>query len=148
MDYQDIVVPYDFSDPVRPALATAVDFAKRFGARLHLVHVVQWPAYSYAAFPGTGAPPAPVGLADGAGRLLEDVAGEIPDGVEVRTHVHEGSNVALVLAETARKLEADLIVMGTHGRTGFAHVFLGSVAERLLRSAPCPVLVVPAAREE
>ena len=71
---------------------------------------------------------------------------ENPPG-KVEAHVLEGSGIADMIIGAAEEHDADLIVMGTHGRTGLAHVFLGSVAERTLRRAPCPVLTVQAPDE-
>ena len=148
-DYRTFLIPYDFSDPVRAALFAGVDLARRLGADVHLVHVIQPPAYTYAGLPGTASAAAtPLGLNDEAARSLDDVAASLDVGSgSVTTHVLEGMNVAAIVCEAAEKLAADLIVMGTHGRTGLAHAFLGSVAERTVRQAPCPVLTVRAPEE-
>jgi nucleotide-binding universal stress UspA family protein len=147
-DYQTFVVPYDFSEHARAALATASDLARRLDARLHLVHVVQPPAYAYGyGFAGAAAAP-PIDLHEihqGALESLRQVIAELGDVSErAEPHVVEGSGIAEMLRQVSEKLGADLIVMGTHGRTGLAHVFLGSVMERTLRRAPCPVLAVQA----
>lgn len=155
-DYRTFVVPYDFSEHARAALFAAVDLARRLTADLHLVHVIRSPSYAYSYAPHAGgvAPP-PVVFPDmkrvreDATRALREVAAGLegmPGQVGVR--VVEGSGIADLIREVADALDADLIVMGTHGRTGLAHVFLGSVTERTLRSAPCPVLVVQAPREK
>ncbi|MFT5526746.1 MAG: nucleotide-binding universal stress UspA family protein, partial [Pirellulaceae bacterium] len=82
---------------------------------------------------------------NGAAASLHDVASEIQKFPgKIDTHVLEGGKIDAEICDVAEKLDADLIVMGTHGRTGLAHVFLGSVAERTLRTAPCPVLTVKA----
>ena len=143
-DYRTFVVPYDFSDHARAALFIARDLAERLRADLHLVHVVQPPIYAGAY--GAAVPPQidMRELRDGISRSLQEVVEECRGmSGNVEAHVVEDTNVAASLQDTARKLGADLIVMGTHGRTGLAHVFLGSVAERTLRQAPCPVLTVP-----
>lgn len=144
-DYRTLVVPYDFSEHARAALSTAVDLAKRLNsAKLHLVHVIQ-PAYAYPMFEGAVVVP-PTNMVEVRAnvlRSLEEIAGSI-EGLTapVESHVVEGSRISDLLLETAGRLDADMIVMGTHGRTGIAHVFLGSVAERTLRKASCPVLTV------
>ena len=153
-DYRTFVVPYDFSAHARAALYAAVDLARRLSADLHLVHVVQPPSYAYGfgVYGGGAVSAAAVDLAevrDGAMKSLTEVA----EGVagfpgRIEAHVVEGIGVADLIRATAEKLGADLIVMGTHGRTGLAHVFLGSVAERTLRSAPCPVLTIQAPPED
>ena len=87
-------------------------------------------------------------IRESASKALEDVAQRLERAdVKLETHVIEASNLASAICEMASKLAANLIVMGTHGRTGIAHVFLGSVAERTLRDAPCPVLTVRAAAQ-
>ncbi len=150
-DYRTFVVPYDFSVHARAALDVAADLARRLSADLHLIHVVQIPAYDYASGPYGGAvmsPPIDMAeMREGALKSLRDVVAEVDVPGKVEPHVVEGPSVAEMLSESAANLNADLIVMGTHGRTGLAHVFLGSVAERTLRTAPCPVLTLRAQEE-
>ncbi len=138
-----VVVPVDFSDSSQTAVAEAADLARRFGAELHLLHVVEdsSPAVSEIALAR------PVFrsylqdlLKSGEGALAELVLPvELPAG-HVKRRVVVGEPIDQITGY-ARDNEADMIVMGTHGRTGPAHWFLGSVAERVVRSAPCPVLV-------
>lgn len=141
------VVPYDFSDHADAALYAAVDLARRLDANLHLVHVIQLPAYAYG-YGGVGGafvatPRVDAGIREDAAQSLRRVVDRIRDFPgRLSAEVIEGTNVAEAISETAKKLGAELIVMGTHGRTGLAHVFLGSVAERTLRRAPCPVLTI------
>jgi nucleotide-binding universal stress UspA family protein len=81
-------------------------------------------------------------------QLLRELITKIEDlPVKVEPHVVEGTAISDAICDVAEKLDADLIVMGTHGRTGLAHVFLGSVAERTLRNACCPVLTLRAPDE-
>ena len=135
-NYRTIVVPYDFSPHAKVALRAATDLAGRLGSKLHLVHVVQPPSYSYAYGTGVGVVPiAPVidmaEVREGATSSLREVVSQIQgfDG-SVTSHVLEGTSISASLCEISKELCGDLIVMGTHGRTGLAHVFLGSVAER------------------
>lgn len=150
-EFRTVVVPYDFSVHAHAALETAIDLAKRLpGAELQLLHVVQTPTYGYA-YAGGALPPAidTKVLCEGAGKSLADVAAAEPDlGPETELHVVEGLGIADAIRASSEAIGADLIVMGTHGRTGLAHVFLGSVTERLLRMAPCPVLAVRADESE
>lgn len=150
-EYRTLVVPYDFSSHARAALYAAADLARRLGAGLRLLHVVQPPTFGYGYAYG-GATPPPIDMAqlrDAAARSLSEVAESIEDVPgNVDCIVVEASNIAGAIRDTAEKLEADLIVMGTHGRTGLAHVFLGSVTERTLRIAPCPVLSVQAPEDD
>lgn len=151
-DYRTFVVAYDFSDHAQAALVAAVDLGRRLAADLHLVHVIRPLSYAYGlgAY-GTGAVPPPVdmaGVREGAVESLRRVIGGIENAPgKLEPHVVEGAAIADAIREAAERLNADLIVMGTHGRTGLAHVFLGSVAERTLRRAPCPVLTVQAPEE-
>jgi nucleotide-binding universal stress UspA family protein len=147
--FQTFVVPYDFSEHSRAALNMAIDLAQRFESDLHLVHVIQPPSLAYAAYGGPGTvAPAPVGLLELheiAESALRDVAAEVEgECARVHTHVVESASIPDAIHDVAGKVTADLIVMGTHGRTGLAHVFLGSVAERTLRRSPCAVLTVQA----
>jgi nucleotide-binding universal stress UspA family protein len=144
-DFRNIVVPYDFSIHARSALATAINLAKRIeGSELHLLHVVQMPTYAY---PGAAMPPTAAldieAICDSARKSLAEIVefhGDLPPGTEV--HVVAGLGIADSIRESSEAIDADLIVMGTHGRTGLAHVFIGSVTERTLRIAPCPVVAV------
>jgi nucleotide-binding universal stress UspA family protein len=140
---ETFLVPVDFSEHSRAALDFATQLARRLSANLHLVHVLQPP--TYAAAYGAAVPPM-IDLAqlrEPIQRSLGEIVEELSDlPGTVTSEVVEGANIALSLQEAASKADADLIVMGTHGRTGLAHVFLGSVAERTLRHAPCPVLTV------
>jgi nucleotide-binding universal stress UspA family protein len=138
--FQTLLVPHDFSDDAEAALETAVELARRLGSALHLLHVFQQPVDVLS--PYGVAIPANVGpeLRAAAQGRLEKIAARI-SGVRTEVHVAEGPP-AQVIAEQARSLAADLVVMGTHGRTGLRHLLLGSVAERTMRTAPCPVLTV------
>jgi len=116
--------------------------------------VLQTPAYGYA-YPvatGGGAPPPfdLVYLRERAQQALDEVAGAVKEGLsgKIDSRVVEGNLIANAVSDTAEELGADLIVMGTHGRSGLAHAFLGSVAERTLRRAPCPVLTVRATEDQ
>lgn len=144
--YQNFLVPYDFSEHAEAALFTARDLAPRFDANIQLVNVLQPPAYAYG-FIGYGGAVDPgidlTELREAANRALASVCDRLKDlpGAHA-AHVVEGSMIADTLCETAKKLDCGLIIMGTHGRTGLSHAVLGSVAERTIRFAPCPVLTV------
>ncbi|HEU4427285.1 MAG TPA: universal stress protein [Myxococcota bacterium] len=138
-EYRTLLVPYDFSSHAEAALATALDLAKRFGAELHLLHVIQSPAYATAGYDGVPLD-VPQDIQRGVRESLARIASA--SGESVRAHVVDGASIAERIADCATQLGVDLIVMGTQGRSGLAHALLGSVAERTLRSAPCPVLTV------
>jgi universal stress protein A len=149
-DYRTLLVPYDFSVHAKAALDAAVDLAGKLGANLKVLHIVQSPLAVYGLpYPegSTMVPPIDmVEIREACLKSLREVVAEVQAQIEgpgkIEAEVVEGMNIAETLRATAEKLNADLIVMGTHGRTGVAHVFLGSVAERILRTATCPVLTV------
>lgn len=153
--YARILVPLDFSDHARRALDEAVRLGRACGARLRLVHAYQLPIVPPGAgATAAGAPGAmTVPNLDGSLRkasveALQQEAERVRDaGLEVDVEVGTGPPASFV-AEAARAWPADLIVMGTRGAGGLAHVLLGSVAERTIRSAPCPVLTVRAERDD
>lgn len=139
-----IVVPYDFSPSSKAALKQAVEFARNLGARLGLVHVVDESAYYLV--PINVPPVPPTYLRELEMRLsehLEGVAAPVrKGGLACETMVLRGLAVPKILAhlDEAKPL---MVVMGTHGHTGWRHALLGSVAERVVQRARCPVLVVP-----
>ena len=124
-----ILFPTDFSPASESAGRTAVDFARHFGARLHVLHVVP---------PVTDPTPAP--------GTMVDVVARLGSGLPVVSEILSGPPARRIVAY-AKRAEIDLIVMGTHGRTGVSHLLLGSVAEAVVRRAPCRVLTVPTGLE-
>lgn len=145
MQVKKILVPVDFSKDSLRAVEYARNFAAPFEAQLLLLHVVEpiyyaSPADMYAASPNLALLIEEQRKA--AQRQLEQLAEKLSrGGTKVQTLLKSGSP-AQVIADTAKRTKADLIIMATHGRTGLAHVLLGSVAERVVRLAPCPVLTV------
>jgi nucleotide-binding universal stress UspA family protein len=139
-----ILVPTDFSELSSEAVQTAVAFSKAFGASIDLVHVFVEPAYILP--PPVDMATFPINLAQILERVQNGLDAERDRvkgaGVSVETTTLSGRAAPEIVAH-AKKTGADLIVMGTHGRSGFQHALLGSVAERVLRHSPCPVLVVP-----
>jgi len=140
-----ILVPTDFSATADAALEYAWVLAEQFGASLELLHVLDDPfvADGMAAEAYISEAPAlrSAMLHDAQERLRHRAVPQERRATPVATEVLFGHG-ARTIAEYAAERGVDLIVMGTHGRTGFAHLLLGSVAERLVRTAPCPVLTV------
>jgi nucleotide-binding universal stress UspA family protein/CBS domain-containing protein len=137
--FRSILLPVDFDDSSKPALDLARQIAGTSDATLHLLHVI-----AIVLAPGE---PATLVVAreDEIKAALEKLARQELGGLRYQTHTRTG-DTARAVVETARDLRTDLIVMPTHGRRGLPHFFLGSVAERVVREAPCPVLTVrPAA---
>jgi len=154
-----ILVPIDFSAHSDRALRYATALADRFSATVEVLHVVEDPFVSGAWSPEAVAPNIPELLADlvaaARGKLDDLKAAAIAKGVRLKTIVLTtvvSGRPADTIADYARTERFDLIVMGTHGRTGLSHALLGSVAERVVRIAPCPVMTVrettPPAREK
>ena len=145
---QRILCPVDFSETSERAAQYAVGLARQLGAGIHFVHAWQMPVY---AFP------------DGAVILGPDVVaqitGELQRSLDALVARHREPELAIEghlaqgladreITRLAQELDAQLIVMGTHGRTGLPHLFLGSVAERVVRTSSVPVLTVPPDRSK
>lgn len=142
-----IVVAHDFGDTAQAALVYALDLAETLGARVTVVHAYEIPLYGF-----------PEGLtltADVTGHIREVAANALDlivkrasrPSLEVDGILRQGpawSEIGVAAAE----VHADLIVIGTHGRRGLAHALLGSVAEKVVRTAPCPVLTVRGSNRE
>jgi nucleotide-binding universal stress UspA family protein len=142
-----IVVGIDFSEGSEVALAKALDLAATFGAVVDVVHVLQPGAiFSPTGMVGmVGLPDAPAFYA----QIEEALAARADQAAAKKVACETNSLTGFPpheLVEHAKKTRADLIVVGTHGRTGLPHAVLGSVAERVVQRAACPVLVVPQPR--
>lgn len=138
---QKIVMPTDFSPAAGHALQWAADLARQFQATLLLLHVVPPSAYPlHNVGQLRGFPDLREEILKRCREEIQGVAKQAGQG-KVETLVLEGVPHAEITAVATRE-KADLIVMGTHGHTGLKHVLLGSVAERVLRAAPVPVLTV------
>lgn len=149
MNVETILVPTDFSADAEKALSTAIELAKLFGARIVVLHAyhVDIPMVS----PMAGGYALPQGfyedLRSQATAQVEKLAkAAAAEGIEA-TGLALQEPAAAGIAAQAESLPADLIVMGTRGLTGLKHMVLGSVAERVVRTAPCPVLTVKTATE-
>jgi nucleotide-binding universal stress UspA family protein len=139
-----VLVPTDFSEPSAKAVAYGEELARRFGASLHVLHAVEeplaqgWDAYG---FPGL--------LPERRAEMLADAQRRLEEAVPPVERDRQATELVTCLGEPHREIVRfanergiDLIVMGTHGRGGMAHLLLGSVAEKVVRTAPCPVLTV------
>jgi nucleotide-binding universal stress UspA family protein len=140
-----ILVPTDFSDTSDAALDFAKGIAETFGASLHLVHVFEDPFVTGAFAAETYAPLPPATRAalldEATERLLQRLPADEQTRLKGTTEIVTGIGASAIV-EYARTHNVDLIVMGTHGRTGMAHLLMGSVAERVVRTAHCPVLTI------
>jgi nucleotide-binding universal stress UspA family protein len=142
-DWKRILCPIDFSDASLAALETAAEVARRYGAKVALFHAYPVPGYTF-----------PDGSFVASSKMLEELTSQANrhmaewkvkaeamgiGQVEVATAIGEPAHEILAFA---RAQSADLVVIGTHGRTGLQHALMGSVAERVVRRATCPVLTV------
>lgn len=144
-----IIVPTDFSDSSRAAYGYGLMMAKQLGGAIELLHVWSLPTLASTGDVLIAVPDQPYQTAAAwvereAGEALESFAASIPhEGIEVKTTLTSGRPEETIVA-SAKEGDADMIVMGTHGRSGMSHLLLGSVAERVVRLAPCPVVTVKA----
>jgi nucleotide-binding universal stress UspA family protein len=139
-----ILVPVDFSNCSREGLRYAIAFANEFGAKIILLHAT-YLGYIYSA-EGTNLYDIP-GLQKAARKIAERKMRELVrsvkfGAVKFATAFTDGSPV-IDISAFAKNYDVDLIITSTHGFTGFAHVLIGSIAEQVVRHAPCSVLVVP-----
>ncbi len=138
-----ILCPTDFSESSEHALTYAVSFARQYGATIYLVHVIE----PITAVPAIYLDPAMTlderpGLENSIHKLLDEaIPKEIKDEVKVIPMIRRGAPFVEIIT-VAKEENVDLIIIATHGRSGLAHLLLGSTAERVVRKAPCPVLTV------
>jgi nucleotide-binding universal stress UspA family protein len=137
---REILVPVDFSTASSQALSVAGDWAERFGARVHLLYAIEPPTVPQWGY---------VFLALREGKLrkeaeeqLNKLRRHVSPGVTVTTEVRSGYGAEYEICEMARKRKTDLIVIGSHGAGAIRRAMMGSTAERVVRHAPCPVLVI------
>jgi len=147
-EIQKVVTPVDFSDNSRTIAESAAYFAGKFGASMYLVFVVQnFEDYSGFFVPQMSMPTLEGELVVSAEKKMESFCGEMEEfcekaGVsELNFKVFMG-DVAEQIVDHASDLEADLIIMGTHGYKGLEKIMFGSVADKVVRSAPCPVMTI------
>jgi nucleotide-binding universal stress UspA family protein len=144
--FASILNPIQFDDPSLLALGYAKHLASDSGATLHLLHVVE-------KFPALGEPAISendnIREEDEARARLVDIGKQHLEGIKYQIHVAAAAPRALARAvvAVASEIDADLIVMKTHGRKGLSHLILGSVAEEVVRGAPCPVLTFTTAAQ-
>jgi len=141
--FSTILFPTDFSEHSQFAREHAVSLCRECGARLMVLHVIEEPIYPIDVTP-FGFSPVELArdcrdrVAKQMAQLIEEIGNE---GIEVESLIVDGKPFVQIIG-VAREKGADLIVIGTHGRSGLSHVLLGSVTEKVVRKAPCPVLIV------
>ncbi len=140
-----ILLPVDGSDEGHPAITYALDLAMELGAEVHVLHVVN------TRLPGTAADMDVTGwdevvdlLRNRGADAVDDVAKEARDrDVTTEVFVTDAGDVANAIVGHVQDHDIELVIMGTHARSGLPRFLLGSVTERVLRSSPVPVLAVP-----
>jgi nucleotide-binding universal stress UspA family protein len=135
---QCILHPTDFSPPAEAAYQTASALARQHNAKLVMLHAAQRPVTSVGGLPVP--PPTPAIDWGGLRAQLEVLEVANPE-IRVESRIVEGEPASAIL-DAARDLSADIIVLGSHGRTGLSRLLMGSVAEHVVRHATCPVLTV------
>jgi nucleotide-binding universal stress UspA family protein len=144
MAFTKILVPVDFSPDSAKALEMAIELAKSFGARIHLIHCYPINVGGISPYGMTLPVTFDLEIRDAAQQKLAEWSEKATaEGIQTDETVMS-MFPSEAIATLAREKGADLIVMGTRGLTGLKHIVLGSVAERALRIAPCPVLIVKA----
>jgi universal stress protein A len=142
MEIKRILCPTDFSATAQKALEYAVFLASSHNAELQLLHVVDH-LHGFDNYLILSMAPHEIAerMEKHANKDLSEVVNQIKETVKIQKAVRHGKTSVQII-EMAREVKADLIVMGSHGRTGLSHVIIGSVAEAVVRHAYCPVLVV------
>lgn len=136
-----ILCPVDFSPDAERALDYGIELAQALGAEIDLLHVYQLPVYALPDGAMMAGPEFTAKVTTELQQALTALA-EKKAAAKPKTHLREGVPYREIVA-MSEELEADLIVMGTHGRTGIKHLLLGSVAERVVRTSQVPVITVP-----
>jgi len=148
IDVQQILVPVDFSDNAQAVLEWAAHLAEEHGSRVLLLHVYHLPV-EFQQLEGAYLPADFWSNVKAEAEQQLDVHAEAlrGRGLEVEPLVREGYPATVIIEEACTQA-ADLIVIGTHGHTGLKHLLLGSIAERVVQKAPCPVLTVKPAEHQ
>jgi nucleotide-binding universal stress UspA family protein len=136
-----VLHPTDFSQHSDYAFRLACSLARDHGARLMVLHVLERPLLTYTGVMTAPPPPPPsVEQRQAVQEQLHRI--KPPDSAIVVEHLLEEGDPATAILQVAQERRCELIVMGTHGRTGLPRLLMGSVAEQIVRKAPCPVLTV------
>ena len=141
INIKNILCPVDHSDCSKEALKYAVSFAMKDHSKLYLLHVIDIRAFDESINAMTTQIPDDETLKQLKTKLLDCIPEEIRDDMDVEALVVQGIPFVEIIS-TAKKNDIDMIVLGSHGRTGITHMMMGSVSEKVVRKAPCPVLTV------
>lgn len=138
---RNLLLPVDFSEPSLKATEYALSLAGRFRATLHLLHVIEDPVVYLPMFESYPVPTREQFETYAQDRLENWIAAEDSEGLKLELQWVHGKPF-IEITKYAKENNIDLIVMGTHGRGAVSHLLLGSVAEKIVRKSPCPVLTV------
>jgi len=147
IEFKNILLTTDFSSNSAVARPYAVDLAKKYGAKLHLLHIFEDAGYYHDAGMNEGVPFVPMEWIEKAQterkRKLNELAAaiEAEDGVKADATIRVGSAPNEII-DFAAENNIDCMVISTHGKTGLAHFIFGSIAEKIVRMSPCPVLTI------
>lgn len=139
-DQGTLLVPVDFEEASREALRTAQEIAPKLGLSVVLLHVYTVPVFVYPGFEAIAAPGLPEELASAARQALDQLA---ESSGKLRSILRAGEPAAEI-KRVIDEIRPSMVIMGTHGRRGVAHLLLGSVAEKVIRASDVPVLTVHA----
>lgn len=141
IEIKKILIPVDFSETSQAATLYALELAKKFNAQLHLLHVIEDPVVYMPMFESYTLPPKEDFENFADTRLNNWILDQDKGDLDIQTSWVHGNPFVDIL-KYAKREDVDLIVVGTHGRSFTAHLLLGSVAEKVVRKASCPVLTV------
>jgi len=139
-EFGKILFPTDFSESAENASRYALSLAKKYGSKVYVIHVIE--PFTYTTEFGLDFSAQLKEMEASARRLLDDIAASIKKtNLDVESALITGEPFVEII-KYARKEQVDLIVMATHGRSGIEHMLMGSVAEKVVRKSPCPVLTI------
>jgi len=141
IEIKKVLIPTDFSETSQAATQYAVELAKKFNAKIYLLHVIEDPIVYMPMFESYALPPKEDFENFAKTRLDNWILDEDKGDLEIETKWVHGNPFVDIL-KFAKREDVDLMVIGTHGRSFTAHLLLGSVAEKVVRKASCPVLTV------
>ena len=140
IQFERILYPTDFSESAENALQYVISLSKKYGSKIHVLHVVE--PFTYTSDFGIDYSAQYREMEVTAKRLIEEIVTSLKkSSLDAEGAVLSGEPFVEII-RYARQENADLIVMATHGRTGIEHMLLGSVAEKVVRKSPCPVLTI------
>lgn len=140
--FKKILCPVDFSEFTKDVIAYAADISKQYGAELHVLHVIPNLTY-FTPYESFLTPENLVAIEKNIQDEVDRDFGKVLKNVDIDVKKAVRTGVAFVeIIDYAKAEGIDLIVMGTHGRSGIEHILIGNVAEKVVRKSPCPVMTI------